>query len=114
MRRIAPILLLASLASLPTRAHDIPNARVDRSIQATLRPGRLEIDYEVSLSELTLTRDLRTLIGVLPGADRQDWFATYGREAGPLNARGLLVAIDRRPLDLRFLGYDLIVEEHPR
>ena len=86
------------------QAHDIPNARVDRSIQVNLDPGRLEIDYEVSLSELTLTRDLRMLIGVLPGIDRQNWFPTYGRETGPLNGRGLLVAIDRRPLELRFRG----------
>jgi nickel/cobalt transporter (NicO) family protein len=114
MRRLVPMFLLASTPSLCTRAHDIPNARVDRSIQATLVPGRLTIDYEVSLSELTLTQDLRMLIGVLPGADRRDWFIAYGRETGPLNARGLLVAVDRQPLELRFVGFDLAVEEHPR
>ena len=41
------------------RSHDIPNQRLDRSIQVTVRPGRLEIAHEVSLSELTLTQDLR-------------------------------------------------------
>ena len=56
------------LWSLPAaRAHDIPNQRVDRSIQVTLGPGRLEIDYEVSLSELTLTQDLRALDGYVAG-----------------------------------------------
>ncbi|MEO6809990.1 MAG: ABC transporter permease, partial [Isosphaeraceae bacterium] len=50
------------------KGHDIPDEQVDRSIQATLRPGRLEIEYEVSLAELTLARDLRLLIGVVPGA----------------------------------------------
>jgi ABC-type nickel/cobalt efflux system permease component RcnA len=113
--RILPFFLLA-LSPAPTRAHDIPNARVDRSIQATLEPGRLRFDYEVSLSELTLTRDLRMLLGSgsLPGVERRDWFALYGRETGPLNARGLLVTSEGRPVDVRFLGFDLDVEEHPR
>ena len=88
--------------------------RVDRSIQVTLEPGRLEIDYEVSLSELTLSRDLRMLVGVLPGADRHDWFDSYGREVGPLNGRGLLLAIDGVPLEAHFRGFDLDVAEHPR
>jgi ABC-type nickel/cobalt efflux system permease component RcnA len=100
--------------SFSARAHDIPNARVDRSIQATVSPGRLAIDYEVSLSELTLFQDLRMLIGVVPEGDRRDLFRNYGRETGPLNARGLLVTVDRRPVALRVLGYDLAVEEHPR
>src|SRR5438067_6907220 len=114
MRRLAPILLLAAFFPRSTRAHDIPNARVDRSIQASLQPGRLAIDYEVSLSELTLTRELRMLVGVLPGADRTDWFQSYGRETGPLDARGLLVMTDGRPLELQCRGFDLTVEEHPR
>src|SRR4051794_10610432 len=114
MRRLATILLVLIAPARSAIAHDIPNARVDRSIQATLHPGRLTIDYEVSLSELTLTRDLRNLIGTLPGADRGDWFSSYGRETGPLNARGLMVFVDRKPLELQFRGYDLEVEEHPR
>jgi ABC-type nickel/cobalt efflux system permease component RcnA len=95
-------------------AHDIPNARVDRSTQVTLRPGRVAVDYEVSLSELTLTQELRSLIGQLPGADRNDWFQAYGRETGPLNAKGFLVAADNEPVPLRADGFDLAVEEHPR
>src|SRR5437660_4224314 len=103
MRRPLPTLLLvAALAtSSRARAHDIPSAQVDRSIQATLRPGRLDVDYEVSLAELTLVQDLRDLVGSLPGADRQDWFDRYGKVAGPLNARGLLVSVDGRPIPLR-------------
>jgi ABC-type nickel/cobalt efflux system permease component RcnA len=115
-RRIAlasVALLLAGLtASAP--AHDIPNARVDRSTQVTLEPGRLRIDYEVSLSELTLTQELRSLIGALPGADRRDWFEAYGRETGPLNAKGFLVTVGEEPMDLRVESFDLAVEEHPR
>lgn len=95
-------------------AHDIPNQRVDRSIQATLRPGRLQIDYEVSLTELTLTQDLRSLIGSLPGADRTEWLARYGEVTGPLNAKGFLVACDGLPVELVCRGFDLAVEEHPR
>src|SRR3954463_5258456 len=103
MRSLIPSLMLLCSPPIATLAHDIPNARVDRSIQATLLPGRLTIDYEVSLSELTLTQDLRMLIGVLPGADRRDWFVSYGREVGPLNARGFLVNVDREPLELQFV-----------
>ena len=114
MRRLVVALVLIVVGALEALAHDIPNARVDRSIQATVGPGRLSVDYEVGLSELTLTQDLRALIGTLPGADRRDWFARYGAVSGPLNAKGLLVTVDGRPLVLRMTGYDLKVEDHPR
>jgi len=94
--------------------HDIPNQRIDRSIQVSVRPGLLEIDYEVSLTELTLTQDLRALIGGLPGADRTEWLARYGQVTGPLNKKGMLVAIDGQPVELAVWGFDLAVEEHPR
>ncbi len=94
--------------------HDIPNQRVDRSTQVTVRPGVLEIDYEVSLTELTLTQDLRTLIGPMPGAERSQWLARYGQVTGPLDAKGFLVRCAGEPLDLSVRGYDLVVEEHPR
>src|SRR4051794_24258257 len=113
MRRLVLAVVLIAVWGTLAGAHDIPNARVDRSIQATLRPGRLRIDYEVGLSELTLTQDLRALVGTLPGADRREWFEQYGRVTGPLNGKGLLVSVDGRPLDLRNPGYDLEVEEHP-
>ena len=32
----------------------------------------------------------------------------------PLNAKGLLVSVNGQPLDLRTVGYDLEVEQHPR
>ncbi len=96
------------------RAHDIPNQRVDRSIQMTLSPGRLEIDYEVSLTELTLTQDLRSLVGPRPGAERSEWLALYGEMTGPLNAKGFLASVDGTPVGLASTGYRLVVEEHPR
>jgi ABC-type nickel/cobalt efflux system permease component RcnA len=96
------------------RAHDIPNQRVDRSIQVTVRPGLLQIDYEVSLTELTLTQDLRALTGTLPGGDRPTWLARYAEVTCPLNAKGLLVSVDGRPVIMIGAKYDLVVEEHPR
>ena len=57
------LLVLAILAASVASAHDIPNARVDRAIQVELRPSVVEVLYEVSLAELTLTQDLRSLIG---------------------------------------------------
>ncbi len=106
--------LLAPLWVGSARAHDIPNARVDRSIQVEVWPGRIRVDYEVSLSELTLTQDLRALIGALPEGDRLAWFARYGTETGPLNARGFVLTVDGEPVELTFQGYDLTVEDHPR
>jgi ABC-type nickel/cobalt efflux system permease component RcnA len=115
MRRCLLVLLLvASLRVSASWGHDIPNARVDRSTQATVRPGLLEVEYEVGLAELTLTKDLRNLIGTLPGEDRQGWFERYGTETGPLNAKGFFVSIDGDPRPLRFRGFNLKVEEHPR
>ncbi len=96
------------------RGHDIPNAQVDRSTQVIVAPGRLEIAYEVSLSELTATQELRSLIEVLPGSDRRGWFETYGSVTGPMNAKGFLVAVGEEPVALEFVGVDLVVEEHPR
>jgi ABC-type nickel/cobalt efflux system permease component RcnA len=87
---------------------------VDRSIQITIQPNRLQIDYEVSLAELTLTQDLRRLIGTLPGGDRNEWLKRYGEETGLLNARGVLVSVDGQAIDLVTNGFDLRVEEHPR
>jgi ABC-type nickel/cobalt efflux system permease component RcnA len=106
--------LLSSLALPEARSHDIPNQRIDRSIQVTVRPGLIGIDYEVSLTELTLTQDLRALIGGLPGADRAQWLARYGEVTGPLNRKGILVSIDGQPIELAERGFTLAVEEHPR
>ena len=116
MRRTALALLVSYLSFPPgpLPAHDIPNARVDRSTQISLRPGRLRIAYEVSLSELTLTQELRSLIGTLPGVDRRGWFEEYGRQTGPLNAKGFLTSVGGEPLDLQSDGFDLVLEDHPR
>jgi nickel/cobalt transporter (NicO) family protein len=114
MRLVVFAILVLALCAISARAHDIPNAQVDRSIQVTIRPGGLLIAYEITLSELTLTQDLRALIGTLPGADRREWFNEYGRIGGPLNAKGVLVSVDGRPLVLRSGAFDLSVEDHVR
>src|SRR5436309_889891 len=101
MRRTLAAMLMIALARAPAIAHDIPDARVDRSIQATIEPGRLRVDYEVSLGELSVVQDLRRLVGELPGADRRGWFEAYGKEVGPLNARGLLVQVAGAEVDLK-------------
>jgi nickel/cobalt transporter (NicO) family protein len=107
-------LVLTAVGLVPANAHDIPNAQVDRSIQATVSPGKLSISYEIDLSELTLIQDLRALTGPLPGADRREWFDQYGRVGGPLNAKGLLVTIDGRPLVLHSGDFEMSVENHVR
>ncbi len=77
-------------------------------------PGKLRVDYEVSLSELTLAQDLRQLSGEPFGADRRGWYEAYGKVVGPLNAKGLLVLVDKTEVDLKAIGFDLAVEDHPR
>jgi ABC-type nickel/cobalt efflux system permease component RcnA len=114
MRHILAAAFWVAVLVTGVRAHDIPNARVDRSIQVTLSPPKLEIDYEVSLSELTLVQDLRALIGTLPAGEREAWFDRYGKETAPLNARGFLVNVDREPIELQSKGFSLAVEQHPR
>ncbi|MGP0064512.1 MAG: ABC transporter permease [Isosphaeraceae bacterium] len=79
-----------------------------------MSPGRLAIDYEVGLTELTLTQDLRSLVGSRPGAERSEWLALYGQVTGPLNAKGFLVTVDGAPVTLSSIGYQLSIEEHPR
>jgi ABC-type nickel/cobalt efflux system permease component RcnA len=111
---MAAATVLVTCGTPGASAHDIPNQRVDRSIQVSVHPRRLEVDYEVSLTELTLTQDLRALEGNLPGADREEWLARYAIVTGPLNAKGILISIDGRPAALQAQGYDLVVEEHPR
>ncbi len=115
--RLAALVVVyaVSAACLPiARAHDIPNERIDRSIQVSLSPRSIAIDYEVSLTELTLTQDLRRLIGSLPGADRQQWLDRYGQVTGPLNAKGLLVDAQGEPVTMAMRSFDLVVEDHPR
>ncbi len=107
-------LVIVAFSTCAALAHDIPNQRVDRSIQVTLSPGRLTIDYEVSLSELTLTQDLLALTGKLPGGDRSSWLTQYAQVTGPLDAKGIFVATDGQPIELSLRSYDLVVEEHPR
>lgn len=105
--------LLVALSAI-TEGHDIPNERVDRSTQVTLRPQRLLIDYEVSLSELTLIRDLRNLVGTIPDADRRALFYRYGQETAILNARGFLIEVNGQEVSPHGSTFDLVVEEHPR
>ena len=118
MRRsfASALLLFGSLAATtaPAPAHDIPNARVDRSIQATLGPSKLRVDYVVSLAELTLVQDLRRLGAGPSGGDRRDWYEEYGKITAPLNAKGFLVVVAGDEVALKPVGFDLTVEGHPR
>jgi ABC-type nickel/cobalt efflux system permease component RcnA len=95
-------------------AHDLPNARVDRSTQVTLEASSVRIDYEVSLAELTLFEELRSLVGPPSAVDRAALFDLYGRTTAPMNAKGLFVWLDGVPVELTEKGFDLAVEEHPR
>jgi ABC-type nickel/cobalt efflux system permease component RcnA len=109
---VSALLALALAAGL--RAHDIPNERVDRAIEAVVEPGRLRVEYEVSLTELTLARDLKRLGESVVGADRDALYRRYGEVTGPLNARGFRVLAGETDLELGVAGFGIEVEEHPR
>lgn len=95
-------------------AHDLPNSRVDRSTQLKLIPRRLLVNYEVSLSELTLAQDLNKLDGESFDGDRTALFERYARVVGPLNARGILLDVDLREIDLQPLSFEILYEGHLR
>ncbi len=109
---LAVVVYLLGAGILP--AHDIPNERVDRSIGVVIEPGRLRVEYEVSLTELTLARDLKSLGETFDGADRDALFRRYGEVTGPLNARGFVIELEGRPAELEVEGFAVFVEEHPR
>ena len=95
-------------------AHDIPNARIERATQVDLGPGRLQVEYEVSLAELTLAQDLRQLDDEPFQGDRLALFERYAKVVGPLNARGFLVAVDGVEVELQAVDFRVVVEDHPR
>lgn len=99
-------------AAQPTRAHDIPNERVDRSLQIVLEPPLLQVVYEVSQTEWTLYQDLKRLAPERTGDARLDRIEGYARMIAPLNARGLLATIDEA--ELSWIVDDVVVnyEEH--
>lgn len=74
----------------------------------------MEVEYEVSLAELTLTQELRELVGPQEGLDRDAWLDLYGRETGPLNAKGLQLLVDGHPIDLASRRFTVVLEGHPR
>ena len=80
----------------------------------TIRPGKLQIDYEVSLTELTLHAEPTHLDRIASGCGSVDWLARYGQVTGPLNAKGFLASCNGLPVDLAFKTFKLVVEEHPR
>jgi ABC-type nickel/cobalt efflux system permease component RcnA len=110
----AILVLAASVLTSPAWSHDIPNQRVDRAIQVEIVPHKLQIDYEVSLTELTLVQDLRALMGTLPKTENGGWLDLYGKVTGPLNAKGILVSVDGQPAALTCRDFHHVVEEHPR
>ena len=103
-----------TIVTYPATAHDIPNARIDRSTQIILTPGRLRVDYEVSLAELTLAQDLRQLDDEPFVGDRADLWQRYARVVGPLNARGFLVDVDGQEVNLTPVNFTINAEDHLR
>ncbi|MEW4567944.1 hypothetical protein AB1L88_08765 [Tautonia sp. JC769] len=107
---MASILLI--LAAQAARAHDIPNERVDRSIQVVLEPPVLRVVYEVSQTEWTLYQDLKRLAPEQVGNAPIDRVEGYARIIAPLNARGLLARVDGSELPWAVDDVIVAFEDH--
>jgi ABC-type nickel/cobalt efflux system permease component RcnA len=95
-------------AAQGAQAHDIPNERVDRSLQIVLEPPSLQAVYEVSQTEWTLYQDLKRLAPEQAGNARIDRIDAYARMIAPLNARGLLASVDGS--ELSWIIDDVVVD----
>ena len=112
--RVVFCFLFFLFRAYPSLAHDIPDERVDRSLQIQIEPARLTIDYEVSLGELTAIQDLRRLSGPISGLDRSQLLERYGAVLAPLNARGIVVELNKKPLALVVERHEVFPDQHPR
>lgn len=111
MRRPALAFLMAAWsAGSFARAHDVPDERVDRTIQATIEPGRLLIDYEIALSRFTILLDLRRL--ETDESDGADVWERYGELVAPLHAAGLMADVDGDPIECVLLSVQHRAEDH--
>ncbi len=107
-------ILLLGVISPAILAHDIPNARIDRSTQVSLGKNQIQVSYEVALAELTLAQDLRQLDETPFVGDRAALFDHYAGLVGPLNARGFLITVDGTEIELRSVEFAIHVEDHLR
>ncbi len=112
--------IVAALACAATTAavlaHDVPDRFFDRAVQVTIRAERIEINYQLSLTRLTLAEELLALVGPggLAGAGPDERLERYGKEMGPLLARGLVLRVNQSELPIKFVGVAHRVDDHPR
>ena len=70
-------------------AHDIPKQRVDRTLQITVSPGQLQLDYALELDDTTIAADLRLLNPAPLPPDPDQWLAAYGQLIAPRLAESI-------------------------
>jgi ABC-type nickel/cobalt efflux system permease component RcnA len=111
---VAALACAATLAA--AHAHDVPDRFFDRAVQVTIHPDRVDVDYQLSLTRLTLAEELLALVGPggLAGAGPEDRMDRYGKEMGPLLARGLILRANESELSLQFVRVTHRVDDHPR
>ena len=116
-RTVATVCLILGAVVASAMAHDVPNRFFDRSVQLAVEAGRVHVQYELSISELTLAEQLLALVGPAGLAElpAHAWLERFAREMGELLAEGVEVRFDDQPVSLKVLGYSFdTFEGHPR
>jgi hypothetical protein len=96
-------------------AHPVPDGLVFRGIQVVVRSDKLEIRYQVGLSDAMIRRELKEMIGedaehAEPGG--VEALARYRDAMFPLLSRHLKVTIEGRPVELIPRRADIVRQPH--
>jgi hypothetical protein len=94
--------------------HVIPDGVVYRGVQLLIQPDRIEVRYQLGLSEYTLRGELATRLGPYEGlpSDETEALNKYRGVMLPTIPGNLRLEIDGRPVVLRPLRSELIAQHH--
>ncbi len=96
-------LTLTSLGlSLMVLGHRLPDHVVERAVQVTVYPQRIEIVYQIGFNEVTLAEQLRSLAPDVPVPDSpEQTLEIYRQRILPRLADGLQVQLDGKPVTVQ-------------
>ena len=106
-RSLAASLLILGVLDAAV-AHDIPNARVDRSIQATLEPGQAPGRLRGQPRRADAHPGPPPARRRAPGADRRGWFEATARRPARSTPRGCWSRSTATRSTSRSVGFDLV------
>src|SRR5436305_2943510 len=110
------VLVCASVVN-PISGHPVPSFAYDRVVQVKLTPAGIDVDYQLSVNEITIFRDLVQIVddkeraALVGDSDSQDAFV---KALAPLLADRLEAAQNDRPLTFECVERSWVVEDHVR